>query len=62
MNEGKDTPMCKVMESLDSGRGSGEPVKLLDRSDVLYGKCSGNDADSRVLNQLKFMEGLEQKT
>ena len=36
-----------------------EPAKLLkDRSDVINGSCSGDDAGGRVLDQLEFTDGL----
>ena len=41
----------------------GEPVKLLkNRSDVVNGGGSGNDAGGRVLNQLKSVDGFERET
>ena len=40
-----------------------EPVKLLkDRGDVINGGGSGDDAGSRVLDQLEFADGLEGET
>ena len=40
-----------------------EPVKLLkDRSDVINGGGSGDDASGRVLDQLKLTDGLEGDT
>ena len=41
----------------------GEPVKLLkNRSDVVNGGGSGDDAGGRVLNQLKSVDGFERET
>ena len=40
-----------------------EPVKLLkDRSEVINGGGSGDDAGGRVLDQLEFSDGLEGET
>ena len=40
-----------------------EPVKLMkDRSDVINGGGSGDDAGGRVLDQLEFTDGLEGQT
>ena len=40
-----------------------EPVKLLkDRSDVINGGGSGDDASGRVMDQLKLTDGLEGDT